>query len=217
MQEGGRAVGEEGPGELVDHEDEDVGAGHAAGRAIALRLTSSRSRGTARFGPSTNRARCQRGGRRDSAPARAGAARLEPFGQALVSHAPPPGRQARRGPGDSPPDCRLFGPGRACQRPSAAFTASRPGSPERVVTPSSQGPRASGFSLIQASGGVGAALAVVEDAAHHLVLHVDGEDEVLEEARRVRALGGPAGAGEGADLARRRSRGRSRRRRRRGR
>ena len=74
------------------------------------------------------------------------------------------------------------------QSPRLFLTASRPGLPSKVVTPSSQASSAVGIGLQPRLGGLRRLLAVVQDRAHDLVLHRQGELQVLEKLADVRAF-----------------------------
>ena len=94
---------------------------------------------------------------------------------------------------------------RADQRPRLFLTASRPGWPSKVVTPASQPSPRRRIGLQPGLGGRIGVRAVVQDVAHDLVLHRQGEPEVVEQLADVRALGDVAGANVGVRPWRRRS------------
>ena len=124
------------------------------------------------------------------------------------------GRRPRGGDGPSSGEPALCRPPRACARgplrPRAGARSvrarartgrpARPGSPPRVVTPSSQGPSASGcaFSQVSAASSGLSPSSRIRPMISFSMSRV--KVEVPEELRGVRALAGPAGAGEGEDV-----------------
>ena len=77
----------------------------------------------------------------------------------------------------------------AAQRPSSSFTAARPSPPSAVVTPASHASRTSGCASRDTPWQHPRLGAVVEDGAHHLVLHLLGETELGEQLGQVGAFG----------------------------